>query len=116
MKVPSATFKIEDGIGDELTGAVPGGLSAAIDLENGMRQSFRAAEAGLIAGSANRINRLVLEKQKLFAPGARQIFADQHVLQVQRFLVFDAAKPLDFDSFHLACVSYTFSIGVMNSS
>ena len=111
MKVPSATFKIEDGIGDELTGAVPGGLSAAIDLENRMRQSLRAAEAGLIAGSANRINRLVLEKQKLFAPGARQIFADQPVLQVQRFLVFDAAKPLDFDSFHLACVSYTFSVG-----
>ena len=102
MKVPSATFKVEDGIGDELTGAVPGGLSPAIDLKNRMRQSLRAAEAGLIAGSANRINRLVLEKQKLFAPGARKIFADQPVLQVQRFLVFGAAKPLDFDGFDLA--------------
>jgi hypothetical protein len=57
----------------------------------------------------------VLEKQKLFAPGARKIFADQPVLQVQRFLVFGAAKPLDFDGFHLACVSCTFSVGVMNS-
>ena len=75
MKVSSATLKIEDGIGDELTRAVPRSLPPAIDLENGMRESLRAAEAGLIAGSANRINRLVLEKQKRFAPGARQIFA-----------------------------------------
>ncbi len=102
MKVPSAPFKIEDRIGDELTGAVPRGLSPAIDLENGMRKSLRAAEAGLVAGSPNRIDRLVLEKQKLFAPGARQVFADQPVLQAERFLVFDAAQPLNFDGFHLA--------------
>ena len=75
MKISSATLKIENGIGDELTRAVPRGLPPAIDLKNGMRESLRAAEAGLIAGSTNRKNWLVLEQQKRFDPGARQIFA-----------------------------------------
>jgi hypothetical protein len=100
MKVSPATLKIKDGIGDELTRAVPRSLPPAIDLENGMRESLRAAETGLIAGSTNRINWLVLEKQKRFVPGARQIFAYKPVLQVERSLVFDAAQPLNFDGFH----------------
>jgi hypothetical protein len=101
MEVPSVTFEVKDRVGDELSRAVPCGLSPAIDLENGMGESFLTAKARLISGAADCVNWLVFEKKKLLTSGAGEIRADQPVLEVERFLIFDAAKPLDFDWFHI---------------
>jgi hypothetical protein len=93
-------FEVEDGISDELTGAVPGCLSATIDLENRMRQRLGAAKAGSIARPPNRIDRLVFQQQELLAFGSGEILLDQPVLQIQSRSIFQAAKPLDIDGFH----------------
>lgn len=102
MKVASATFEVDDGICDELAGAVPRSLSATIDLKNRMWQCPRAAKTGLIATAADRIDRIVLENQELFVSGSCKILADEAALQIQCLPIFDATKPLDFDGFHVA--------------
>jgi hypothetical protein len=100
MQVPSARFEVDDGVYDELARAVPRSLSAAIDLENRVRQCPRTAKAGLIAGPADCIDRIMLEEQELFIPDSGKILADQPVLQIQCLPVFNPTKPLDFDGFH----------------
>ncbi len=57
------THEIDYGIGDELSWAVPRGLASAIDFENGVRKGLRASQTRLIAGAADGVDGLVLEKQ-----------------------------------------------------
>ena len=95
MKVLTMVAEVEDGIADELAGAVIGGLAAAIDLDDGMGKMRGAAQAGLVRGAANGVNRVVLEEQELIGDGAGAALGNEAVLEGEGLPVIDPAQPLD---------------------
>ena len=64
VEVLAVVAEVEDGVADELAGAVIGALAAAIDFDDGMRESGGLAEAGLVAGAADGVNGMVFEEEE----------------------------------------------------
>ena len=67
MQVLAVIAQIEDGIADELPRAVVSGLPATADLDDGVGQARRIAQAAPVRRAADGINRIVLEQEKLVA-------------------------------------------------
>ena len=69
MEVLPVAGEIQDRIADQLAGAVPGGLAAATDLDEGSREVGGIAEAGAVRGTADGEDGIVLEQEE----GVRRI-------------------------------------------
>ena len=88
--------QIEDGVADELAGAVIGDVAAAIDLVQGDaaagQQLVGGENVGAAGVAAQREHGRVLEQQKHVADAALLAQSDQLFLQAQRFGVVHAAE------------------------
>src|ERR1700734_2697862 len=65
VKVLAVIAQVKDRVADELARPVESSLPAAIDLDDGMGKVRRAAQAGLVRGAADGINRVMFEKEEL---------------------------------------------------
>ncbi len=74
---------------------MPGGLTTAVGLKDGVGEGGGFAEAGGVAGAADGVDGLVLEEEDLFGAGPSEVVGDELILQVEGGLVGDAAEPLD---------------------
>src|SRR4051794_5997772 len=57
MQILAAPPQVEDRVTDQLSRSMIGGLAAAVDREERMREMARPAKTRLIGGAADRVNR-----------------------------------------------------------
>ena len=94
MEVLAARAEVEDGVADELAGAVVGGLAAAPGDDERVREGGGVAQAGVVGGAADGIDGVVLEEEEGVGRGGVGEFAgDEVVLEGERLGVGEAAEP-----------------------
>ena len=88
--------QVEDGVADELAGAVIGDVAAAVDLVEGDaargKQLIGGENVGAVGVAAQRKHRRMLEQQQHVADAVLLAQRDQLLLQAKGFSVGDAAE------------------------
>ena len=92
VEVGGEFLQIENEVADELAGAVEGGLSAAVDFDDGMREGG-GAEAGAVALASDGVDRVVLEEEELVGGLAGGAGGEGFFLEVEGGLVGEASEP-----------------------
>lgn len=63
MEILAVVSQVENGVAHQLARAVVGGLTAAVDLNDGMRKVNRFAKAALVASAANGVDGRMFEEE-----------------------------------------------------
>src|SRR5579862_43490 len=98
VQILPVSTQVEDRVADELSRPVIGRLPSAIDPHDRMWQRRGVAQAGLVGRAADRINGRVFEQQEEIVVQARGFPGHRLLLQGERLVVFDLAKPADLQA------------------
>ena len=93
VEVSPVLSEVEHEIADELSGAMVGGLSAAVGLDHWQAGCLGLKKAGTIGSAPDRDHGLVLEQQNRIFNLTGQSFFDELFLDLVGFLPGDAAQP-----------------------
>ena len=93
MEIAPEEIKVEDGISYQLTGAVVGGLTAAIGAVDRVGEKGFLTEAGIVPVAPHRIDGFMLEKEQVVFEIARDLSVEDGFLQVEALVVGDPAEP-----------------------
>lgn len=97
MEVLAVISQIEDGIADELAGAVVGALAAAVDFDDGVRKEGGLAETGLVPGAADGVDRMVFEEEEGGVGRSVEEAVDLRLLFGEGLFVGEGSEMLDVE-------------------
>lgn len=95
VEVVAVGGEAEDGVADELAGAVPCGFAAAADFDERGGEGLGVAEAGAVLGAADGEDGFVLEEEDGFRGERVEEGAGSGFLKGEAILIGNAAEPLD---------------------
>ena len=87
VQVLPVVLQVENGIADQLSGTVVGGLTTTVDLEYRMRKVRGVSQTALIARSPDGIDRCVLQQENCFGNRPRTELSDMFLLKLEGSLI-----------------------------
>ena len=95
MQILTVAGEVQDGIANQLPGAVPGGFATAADLNEGGWQMVRIAKAGTVWITADGKDGVVLQEQQGVGHFTAEVAGDDFLLEGKALGVVDAPEPAD---------------------
>lgn len=93
VQIAAVGIEIKDQITDELPRSVKGGLAPSIRFDNRKRKIVGVAKAGAVAGSPDRVDRLMLKEQDGIVDEPFLPLLDEILLQTQPLGVIHSSEP-----------------------
>ena len=81
VKISIKSLEVQNGIGDELPRAVPGGLAAAVDFENRVGQGGAFMKTGPVTGASDCIDWLVFKQEQPFGSTSVEVLLNVGLLE-----------------------------------
>jgi hypothetical protein len=104
MEVGGEFLQVENEVTDELAGPVKGGLSAAVDFDDRMRQRG-GAKAGAVALASDGVDGVVLEEEELIGDLSGGAGGHIFFLEIECGLVSEASEPARLQGGHRMAVA-----------